>query len=228
MATQVKLLGFWVSPFVFRVIWALKLKGVDYEYLEEDIFNKSARLQELNPVHKKVPILLHDNKVVCESFVILEYVDETWEQNPLLPKDPYERAIARFWAKFAEEKLFYAAWTAMWSKGEMKEKAVKESIEALEKIEGEVKEKKLFEGESIGYLDLAIGWIAYWLPVWEEVGAVQILSPNKFPAVTAWMAKILSHPVIKDNLPPRDRMHVYFEGRRDAIYNHFNPKPEDN
>lgn len=116
----------------------------------------------------------------------------------------------------------------MWSKGEMKEKAVKESIEALEKIEGEVKEKKLFEGEGIGYLDLAIGWIAYWLPVWEEVGAEQILSPDKFPAVTAWMAKILSHPVIKDNLPPRDKMHVYFEGRRDAIYNHFNPKPEDN
>ncbi|XP_031249945.1 glutathione transferase GST 23-like [Pistacia vera] len=211
MATQVKLLGFWCSPFSFRVEWALKLKGVDYDYFEEDIFNKSSMLLELNPVHKKVPVLVHDNKVISESFVILEYVDETWEQNPLLPKDPYERAMARFWAKFAEEKLMDAAWAVMWSKGELKETALKESIEALEKIEGALKEKKQFQGESIGYLDLAFGWIAHWLPVLEEVGSVQILNPEKFPAITAWMAKFISHPVIKDNLPHRDKMRVYFE-----------------
>ena len=43
--------------------------------------------------------------MIAESTVILEYVDETWKQNPLLPQDPYHRALARFWAKFAEEKV---------------------------------------------------------------------------------------------------------------------------
>lgn len=102
---EVRLQGFGASPFTCRVKMALKLKGVPYEYLEEDLMNKSPLLLELNPVHKKVPVLVHNGKPILESNLILEYIDETWTNNPILPQDPYEKAMARFLAKFVDKQV---------------------------------------------------------------------------------------------------------------------------
>ena len=57
------------------------------------------------PVYKKTPLLVHDGKPLAESLIIIEYIDEVWKQNPLLPIDRYERAKARFWAKFTDDKV---------------------------------------------------------------------------------------------------------------------------
>lgn len=102
---RVKVLGFWYSPFVARVKMALKMKGVEFEYVEENIRAKSELLLESNPIHKKVPVLIHDGKAIAETMIILEYIDQTWEGPPILPRDPYQRAMARFWVNFIDEKV---------------------------------------------------------------------------------------------------------------------------
>ena len=106
---------------------------------------------------------------------------------------------------------------ALCARGEEQERAVNQAMESVEKIEGVVKGKKLFGGESIGYLDICLGWMSYWLPVWEEVGGMQIIDPIKFPATSSWMNTLLYHPVIGDNLPARDAMIEYFQKRSKDI-----------
>lgn len=104
--SDVRLLGAWPSPFVLRARVALNIKSVDYEFLEETFAPKSQLLLESNPVHKKIPVLIHNGKPICESLIIVEYIDEVWSSGPtLIPSDPYDRAIARFWAAYVDEKV---------------------------------------------------------------------------------------------------------------------------
>ena len=56
-----------------------------------------------------VPTLVHDGKVVTESNVILEYLDESFPQTPLRPEDAYGRACMRFWIKQLDEDVHDAS-----------------------------------------------------------------------------------------------------------------------
>lgn len=91
---------------------------------------------------------------------------------------------------------------------------MKSTIEAFEKIEEEIKGKTFFGGESLGFLDIALGWISLWLPVWEEVGSFKILDSVKFPGISSWLQNLLSQPVIREKLPPKERVVKFYQERR--------------
>jgi glutathione S-transferase len=102
---EVKLFGAAISGYCTMVHHALRLKGVAYDYVEIDLKNKSEEFLEVNPVTKKVPTLVVDGKPIPESLVILQYVDETWKEPPLMPQDAYLRSKVRFWADFFYQKV---------------------------------------------------------------------------------------------------------------------------
>ena len=106
---DVILLDLWSSPFAMRVRIALAEKGIEYEAREEDLSNKSPLLLKMNPIHKQVPVLIHKGRPICESLIILQYIDEAWSHvaPKLLPSDPYHRANARFWADYVDKKVIF-------------------------------------------------------------------------------------------------------------------------
>ncbi|RVW69438.1 Glutathione transferase GST 23 [Vitis vinifera] len=213
MAEEVKLFRTWSSPFALRIVWALKINGVEYETIFEDLSDKSPSLLQYNPAHKKIPVLVHSGKPIAESYVILEYIDETWKETPLLPEDPYERAMARFWAKFGFDIHFLVC---LHQGRKEQEEAMVEAMKNLWLLEEVLRGKKFFGGEKIGFVDLALGWLANLISLLEDVAGLKIVDEDKFPLLSAWMKDFADSPIIKDNWPPRDKMIAKFQALRDA------------
>jgi len=62
---------------------------------------------KLNP-KGVVPTLVHDGRVIRESTLIDEYLDEAFPTPALMPADPYSRARMRLWPKMVDETVHIA------------------------------------------------------------------------------------------------------------------------
>ena len=81
----------------FRVRIALALKGLAYDYKPVHLVHAeqlAPAYAALSPTHL-VPTLVDGEHVLGQSLAIIEYLDETHPQPPLLPADPIGRARVR-------------------------------------------------------------------------------------------------------------------------------------
>nr|AHA46513.1 tau class glutathione S-transferase [Larix kaempferi] len=222
---QVKLLG-GRSPFVVRVRIALALKGIDYEFIEENLQNKSELLLQSNPVYKKIPVLIdHNGKPVCESMVIVQYIDEVWNTKTpnLMPKDSYDRAIARFWAAFVDDKIFPCVRGVFMGQGEQLQKAAEESVTNLLLIEEAMKTcscfsgKPYFGGDEIGFVDIALGSVSPFIIAVEKVTNTVLVDPKKMPLLSAWMDRFHEFDGLKDVMPDPGKLLEFVSTTRARI-----------
>lgn len=87
------------STAAWRVRIALALKGVPYDAVPVHLLRDggeqhSERYRKLNP-QGLVPLLVEGDEVVAQSLAIIEYLDETRPEPPLLPRSPAGRARVR-------------------------------------------------------------------------------------------------------------------------------------
>ncbi|CAI9092774.1 OLC1v1028104C2 [Oldenlandia corymbosa var. corymbosa] len=213
---DIKLIGVRASPYVNRVQFALNLKSINYELLVENLADKSEFLLKSNPIHKKVPVLIHGDKPICESLAIVEYIDEAFPEGPsILPSDPYDRATARFWAAYIDEKWFpmVLRWLTDSKEEEFKRAPVLEKLtEGVILMEDALVKssynngKGFFGGNSPGYLDIVLGCHLAWLKVVEIDSSTKLLDETKAPALAEWAERIKSHEAVKGTLPTTEEL----------------------
>ncbi len=95
-----KLYSYFRSSAAYRVRIALNLKGIAYEttsiYLVKDGgHNKRPEFRAVNPQMRVPTLVTPGGDTLIQSLAIIEYLDETQPEPPLLPKDPVARAKAR-------------------------------------------------------------------------------------------------------------------------------------
>ncbi|KAM7490677.1 hypothetical protein LguiA_033598 [Lonicera macranthoides] len=205
--SEVILLDCWASIFGMRVRIALAEKGIEYEFKQEDLVNtKSPFLSKMNPVHKKIPVLIHNGKPVCESLIAVQYIDEVWKDKaPLLPSDPYQRAQARFWADFIDKKVYDHGAKIWKTKGEEQEENKKGLIECLKLLEGELGEKPYFGGESFGYLDIAFVPFYCLFYTYETFGKFSIEA--ECPTLIGWVKRCMDKDSVSKSLADPHMVH---------------------
>ncbi|XVE90570.1 hypothetical protein DITRI_Ditri20bG0088500 [Diplodiscus trichospermus] len=205
MEDEVVLLDFWPSSFAMRVKIALAEKGIKYESKQEDLFNKSPLLSEMNPIHKKIPVLIHNGKPIFESLIIVQYIDQVWNhKSPLLPSDPYQRSQALFWADYIDKKI-YGIGRRIWMGKEDQEEAKEELMQCLKTLEGELGDKLYFGAEKIGYVDVALVPFTSWFYTYETCGNFRIEAGC--PKLVAWAKRCNENESVSKALP--DSLPIY-------------------
>lgn len=94
-----RLYSYWRSSAAYRVRIALNLKGLDYQLapvhlLRDGGEQHGAAFRRVNP-QGLVPTLQHGQRLIRQSMAIIEYLDESFADHPLLPATARERAHVR-------------------------------------------------------------------------------------------------------------------------------------
>lgn len=92
-----KLYNYFRSSASYRVRIALALKGLEYDYIPVHLPKNEQQGESYAAVSasRLVPLLVDGDAAVTQSMAIIEYLDETHPQPPLLPADPLGRARVR-------------------------------------------------------------------------------------------------------------------------------------
>jgi glutathione S-transferase len=101
---MLELVVFENCPFCHRCMLVLAEKGASFNTLRLERSKKPASKQLLSP-YLRAPVLWHDGRPVYESSIINEYLEEILPTPSLLPKDPAQRALARFWIDFCNTRF---------------------------------------------------------------------------------------------------------------------------
>lgn len=185
-----------VSPYAQKVKLALLEKGLAFEAKWVDLTLPSPELHAMNP-RGEVPALRDGEVVVCDSQVILAYLEDAYPEPALLPASARERARVRELEKLCDvayEPVVWGVAELTWFqraadplKESMLERAAGQIASLNARLEMQLETREWLNGERFGFGDI----VAY-PPV--NAAASQGYAPAPGSRLDGWLRTMRQRP----------------------------------
>ena len=158
---------------------------------------KSPEFLKLNP-YGKIPVLVEDDKVLFESCIINEYLDEKYPDPPLMPKDPYLRGRGRVLVDYALNFAHEPYWTL---RGEMRKPAAERNSTEVETSQNRLRALLVYLENALGDQEFFLGGLSLTdvaiAPRLLRAEAYGALPAPSLPRLSAWLDHLKQRPSVQ-------------------------------
>lgn len=221
----VTLIGSPVSPYVRKVLACCALKGVEVGVDPITPFMGDQAFAAISPL-RRIPVWIEGDVTLCDSSVIVQYIEETKPGPSLWPSDPVQRARARWIEEFADTRLFDVLGWRLFFQLALKPRFFEgEPDMAVVEQARDVEAPAMFdylEGltPADGFLFGAVGAADFALaPAFVNAAAVGLeVDPGRWPKLAAWFQRMKDEtPLGPLNKAARTLMRTPIHAHRDRL-----------
>lgn len=186
------------DPFSHRCRIVLYEKGMDFQVVDVDLFNKPEENAVINP-YGRVPVMVDRDLVLYESNIINEYIDERFPHPQLMPPDPIMRAKARQLLHTLEHELFSHIEALEKNQKAAADKARGHVRDQLMQLVPLFSKQKYMLGDEFSMLDVAIA------PLLWRLEHYNIELPKTAAPLMKYAERIFTRQGFIDALTPSER-----------------------
>jgi len=186
-------------PFSQRCRIVLYEKGMDFQIIDVDMFNKPEDIAVMNP-YNRLPVLVERDLILYEANIINEYIDERFPHPQLMPADPVMRARARLFLFSFEVELFSQVDFIENGNAKQQEKARSQVTDRLTELAPVFTKQKYMLGDEFSMLDVALA------PLLWRLDFYGVSLPKSAAPLMKYAERIFSRPAFIDALTPAEKV----------------------
>lgn len=177
------LIAYVLCPYVQRSVIVLQEKEIAYKRTDIDLSKTPEWFRKISPFGRVPVLVVNEDKVLFESAVICEYLDEI-TPGSLHPHDPLEKAHHRAWVEFGSGILdsISALYNAK-NKQTFEDRRL-EIQQKFQLLEKEISGIQYFSGNEFQFIDAVYGPIFRYFEVFDKIVDLKIF--YNLPKVEAW------------------------------------------
>jgi RNA polymerase-associated protein len=185
-------------PFSHRCRFVLYEKGMDFQVIDVDLYNKPEDIAVMNP-YNRLPVLVERDLILYESNIINEYIDERFPHPQLMPADPVMRARARLMLFNMEVELFSQIEALESGKEKQVERARQHVTDRLIELAPVFTKTKHMLGDDFTMLDVAIA------PLLWRLDYYGIQMPKQAAPLMKYAERLFARPAFSEALTSAER-----------------------